>query len=151
MKRCSQCKTEYKDIESNFSKDKRAKNGYCFACKKCYSKYIKEYKERPEAKERIKVYQKDYIKQWKKENTEKTSITMKKYYKNNPEKTKCRNIYTTALKNKSLTKPVFCSNYPFSNVCEGTIHGHHKDYTKPLDVIWLCKKCHTELHNKLKR
>jgi len=29
--------------------------------------------------------------------------------------------------------------------------GHHEDYTKPLEVIWLCRKHHTLKHAEIKK
>lgn len=26
------------------------------------------------------------------------------------------------------------------------VHAHHKDYAKPLEVVWLCARCHHRLH-----
>ena len=26
------------------------------------------------------------------------------------------------------------------------VHAHHRDYAKPLEVVWLCPKCHHRLH-----
>ena len=29
-------------------------------------------------------------------------------------------------------------------------HGHHPNYDMPLTVIWLCKKCHVDLHKNIR-
>jgi len=29
-------------------------------------------------------------------------------------------------------------------------HGHHEDYDKPLEVVWLCARCHKARHAELK-
>lgn len=60
-----------------------------------------------------------------------------------PYKKKCASMVATALGNGSLIKEpcIICSNK--------NSHGHHYDYNKPLDVVWLCNKHHKELHTRL--
>lgn len=29
------------------------------------------------------------------------------------------------------------------------VHAHHEDYSRPLDVVWLCKLCHGERHREI--
>ena len=44
-----------------------------------------------------------------------------------------------------MTKPLKCE------VCDRkkTLQGHHEDYTKPMDVIWLCTGCHADADREL--
>jgi hypothetical protein len=60
-----------------------------------------------------------------------------------PEKYRAHTAVSNALKLKILFK-LPCS------VCGTTedVHAHHDDYTKPLDVIWLCRKHHQERHKQ---
>ena len=54
---------------------------------------------------------------------------------------------TYAVRTGKLVKPDNCSNCD----CLGKkLDGHHPDYTKPLKVEWLCRKCHKQRHGGAK-
>ncbi len=38
---------------------------------------------------------------------------------------------------------------PCSECGDAKSHGHHEDYSKPLEVIWLCQKHHRRRHSEL--
>lgn len=58
--------------------------------------------------------------------------------KERSDKNYARSAVRNAIKNGKLKKePCFCG--------EIKVEAHHSDYTKPLDVIWVCKKHHVEL------
>ena len=85
-------------------------------------------------------------------------IKRKKYYRENSdivkrivkksalkykEKVLARVKVNEAIRTGKLVKPNECS------VCyqqEMRIVGHHPDYSKPLEVIWLCDVCHKAIH-----
>ena len=53
FKLCPECKEEKELTSDNFHKHKRAKDGFKSKCKECRNKSKREYKSRPEVKERI--------------------------------------------------------------------------------------------------
>lgn len=59
-----------------------------------------------------------------------------------PEKRACRTAFWNALQAGKVKRPSTCS------VCgkQCVPHGHHPDYSKPLEVVWVCHKCHCEYH-----
>lgn len=58
----------------------------------------------------------------------------------NPAAYKAHYLVSNAIRDGRLEKEpcVFCG--------ADKVHAHHRDYTKPLDVVWLCPKCHHRLH-----
>lgn len=69
----------------------------------------------------------------------------KQQYKKYKKKANARSLLNWHVNNGSILKPDACS------ICNktGYIHAHHEDYSKPLDVIWVCPKCHKDIHSGL--
>lgn len=65
---------------------------------------------------------------------------MQNWRKENPDGFRAHSAVSNALRDGKLAKEpcVFCGG--------NDVHAHHRDYAKPLDVIWLCPKCHHRLH-----
>lgn len=74
--------------------------------------------------------------------TESYKKTVEKSRLKYPEKRKAQYTLSNALRTGKIKRPNFCS------VCNKSCkpQGHHYDYSKPLNVIWMCKKCHSDLH-----
>jgi hypothetical protein len=68
-----------------------------------------------------------------------------KYSETTRQHDRARKKVQEAIKKGKLARPCACSK------CGGTtlpIEAHHTDYTKRLDVIWLCTACHVQTHTK---
>ncbi len=52
-----------------------------------------------------------------------------------------------AVKRGDLVRPSTCSKCGEA----GRIEGHHPDYDRPLDVVWLCADCHERHHVEARR
>ena len=59
-----------------------------------------------------------------------------------PEAVRAADKVRYAIKTGKLKKPKYCQ----SCGVEQLLDGHHEDYTEPLEVVWLCRWCHVDLH-----
>ena len=66
---------------------------------------------------------------------------VRRYRERNPEKYKAHYTVRNAIRDGRLKRRT-------CEICDEKAQSHHDDYSKPLDVRWLCTKHHTELHRK---
>lgn len=66
--------------------------------------------------------------------------TAKRWREENPIAYRAHNAVNNAVRDGRLFKE------PCAICGEAEVHAHHRDYSKPLDVVWLCAKCHHRLH-----
>jgi ribosomal protein S27AE len=130
---CISCKDNLPTI--SFSKDKTRKDGMNNKCRACDKIRAKKYsKNNP--KKIAKANKKSYSK-----NRKKRLIYYKKWYSENKKRKLAHYAVKVAISNLILFKKS-------CEVCgEKTTQAHHSDYNKPLEVIWLCVKCHSQWHS----
>jgi hypothetical protein len=79
-------------------------------------------------------------KRWRSKNTESAKAANTKWKKQNRLKIKAHSLLHTEVRAGRIVKQ------PCEVCGKRRVEAHHDDYTKPLDVRWLCKKHHMELH-----
>lgn len=133
---CFKCGKE--KILDDFYKHSQMADGHVNKCKECnkadvqenydknrlhYVEYEKERCQRPDRKQNAVEYQ-------------------RKRRRKNPEKYLANQLAERAIKSGKLTKGA-------CEICGSEkVEAHHDDYYKPLEVRWLCRKHHLELHGK---
>lgn len=116
-------------------------------CKPCMKLDRQESKE----KARRQTYAKEYAR--RPEPKEKNRLACAKHRKDFPGKTKARTRLHSALKRGNIIKPTNCSKCGkvFSVDKLDELHAHHPDYRRPLNILWLCRKCHADIHSDAPR
>lgn len=134
MKYCGSCETR-KDV-SLFGKRKASKDGLSHKCKSCQKVYDKSRSKDKYREEQRRIYQQTS------EGKLASSKAKAEYRKRNPVKAKAHAIVSRAIRAGKLFSMPCCD-------CGAEVaHAHHDDYAKPLNVTWLCAKCHTDWHNE---
>lgn len=75
-------------------------------------------------------------------NKEKVLVRVAKYREANPERREAHKAVASAIRSGKLV------SLPCSECGETKADAHHYAYDMPLDVIWLCRKHHTQLHKE---
>lgn len=176
MRTCKRCKVEKNDEQ--FGILRCSKDGINPRCRQCCCESVKKANKSDKAIENKRKYVSEWQKQnrekrleqsrsWYERNLEKArSMSLeatKKYLstengrkkanqrasewdKKNPEKRRAHDRAMYAVETGKLIRPSSCSKC--QKECKP--HAHHEDYSKALDVIWLCATCHFYLHHESK-
>ena len=141
---CSNPKCGKEKPLSDFYKNKGMKDGRVNKCKECTKKSVTIHREKNIDK--IRAYDRERSKL--PHRIKLNDKTCKMFRKQFPLAYKAHNAVNNAVRDGRLIKPTKC---PSCKKSARQIEGHHKDYNKPLDVIWLCSICHRRLDKDLNR
>ena len=109
-------------------------------CKLCQVNYAREWRERN--KERYRNYKRHYAKKPEQhEYSAERRLLDRTLF---PEKVAAINKLNNAMRYHKIEKQ------PCEVCGDPNTHAHHNDYSKPLEVRWLCPRHHAQVHKRLK-
>lgn len=116
----------------------------CGVCRKCYMRtYMQEYRKRKPQTTEQKEAAVERARQWARANRERYNESSREYRLRHPEKVAARSKLNDAIKLGKIERGD-------CEVCgRADAHAHHEDYSKPLDVRWLCSRHHTDEHQEM--
>jgi hypothetical protein len=132
-------------MNSDFHKNKLIPDGLAVYCKICTTflsrrNHIKRYPTISKNPELVRK-RKEYIRSF---TTDQVRELKRNYNESNKSKVNARSVTSRAIKSGKLIQlPCEVCGFPITEA-------HHDDYSKPLNVRWLCVKHHKELHRKYK-
>lgn len=132
-KSCFKCGKE--KPRSEFYRHSQMGDGLLGKCKDCAKKDVREHRRLNES---VREYDRARAKTEKRK--EQAARLSERWNAAHPIAYKAHTAVSNAVRDKKLTKQpcLFCGSE--------RVHAHHRDYTKPLEVTWLCAKCHHRLH-----
>lgn len=87
----------------------------------------------------------EYLIQWMRSRDKEARAIYNRQRKLDRTQAKTHEAVRKALRRGDLVKPTKCSRCGLPK----RLHAHHDDYSKPLDVMWLCQICHGLRHREL--
>lgn len=137
MKTCVHCGIN--KSRSDFYARKDALDGLRSDCKSCVK--ARSVKHRIENVDSVRAYDRERSKL--PHRVELRSRTYAKWKKTHPEWARAEVLLNSAVRYGKLKKWPVCA-VPECN-CKRVV-GHHPDYSRPLDVVWLCQAHHKQAH-----
>lgn len=147
-KRCSKAwKARWSPVKSvpplPMRPPKRASRCTCGECQACTRREYKR-RQREADPERALALKRAASRRYRKLNAEKIRLQRAAYRRANPGKMRARWAVDRAVARGELIRPDTCPE------CGGEerIQAHHADYSKQLEVEWLCYWCHRDRHEQ---
>ena len=155
-KECTIC-GKSKNI-SEFNPNSNMTDGTIGQCKGCIN--IKSIERRKSNPEHVRAVEREWARgneEYRARRKEKTDkVKNEKWYKDRVKRYKASDIKRHPERHacRDETNMLIRTGVILESPCEvcGNIksEAHHKDYTDPYGILWLCRKHHMELHNRLR-